>query len=111
MPAGAPLDGDRHDARALYDLEHPTQSDFLAPGREVDADHRHRGVAVRAHRGAHRFSGIPTALGTRATARADEIERHPLRSTRRRGLPTSLHVTYNACPQRHLAVESPYLAG
>jgi hypothetical protein len=42
--------------------------------------------------GAYRLGGIPAALGTRAAAAADEIERHPLLSTPKRGLPTSLHI-------------------
>src|SRR6266480_3505084 len=93
MPAGSPLDGDRDDAGALDHFEDLGQPDFLAPSGEIDADYRHRGVAVGAARGAHRFRGIPTALGTGAAATADEVERHPLLSTRRRGLPTSLHTS------------------
>src|SRR5712691_6997341 len=107
MPARSAFDGDRHDAGALDDLEHPSQPDFLTPGREVDADHRHRGVAVGATGSAHGLCGIPRALGTGAAAAADEIEHHSILGTHRRGFPTSLHVTYNACRPRHLAGESP----
>src|SRR5207248_4927853 len=100
MAARPPLDGDRHDAGALDHFEDFSQPDFLAPGRKVDTDHRHRGVAGGADRGAHRLGGIPAALGTRAAAAADEIERHPPRCIRRRGLPTSLHIstTWNLAP-------------
>src|SRR5207249_2277296 len=74
--------------------------DLLATSGEIDADHRHRGVAGRAARGADRLGGIPAALGTGAAATADEIEHHPPRCMRRRGLPTSLHIstTWNLPP-------------
>src|SRR6202022_5165496 len=97
--------GDRGGPRALDDFEPPGQPDFLAPGREVDADHRHRGVAVGADGGTHRLGGIPGALGASATSAADEIERHPLRSTCRRGIPTSLHINYDAASPSPLAGE------
>src|SRR2546429_5981355 len=93
MPAGSPLDSNRDDAGPLDHFEDLGQPDLLATSGEIDADHRHRGVAVGAARGAYRFRGIPAALGTGAAATADEVERHPLLSTRRRGLPTSLHIS------------------
>src|ERR1700694_1991553 len=91
-PARAPCDGDRHDPVALDDLEYLCQPVFLAPRWEIDPNHRHRGVAVGAARGAHRLGGMPAALGTCAPAAGDGIESHPLRSARRRGIPTSLHI-------------------
>src|SRR5260370_42358467 len=91
MPARVALDRDRHDTGALDDLKHLAQTDLLAPGWEVDADHRHRGIAVGATGSAHRLGGIPSTLGAGAAAPADEIEHHPFLGTHRRGFPTLLH--------------------
>src|SRR5436853_3727636 len=105
-PARVPLDSDRHDARALDNLQHPDQPNLLAPGREIDADHRHGSITVRAAGRAHRLRWIPVALGARAATAADEIEDHPLGGRYRRGFPTSLHMTYNAIRDCHLAARN-----
>src|SRR2546428_1937477 len=93
--ARMPFDGDRHDAGAMDDSEHPCQPDGLAPGREVDADHRHGGVTAGAIGHLDRLCRIPGPLGIRAAAPADEIEHHPPVDAHGRGIPTSLHITYN----------------
>src|SRR5256885_12739670 len=105
-PARVPLDGDRHDARALDKLQHSDQPDLLASGREIDADHRHGGVTVRTAGGAHRLGWIPAALRAGAAGAADEIEDHPLGGRHRRGFPTSLHMMYNAPRDSHLAARN-----
>src|SRR5213594_487677 len=104
--ARVPLDGDRHNARALDNLQYSDQPDLLASGRKVDADHRHGGVTVRAAGRAHRLCGIPGALSARAAAAADQIEDHPFVGRHGRAFPTSLHVMYNASRHRHLAARN-----
>lgn len=91
MTTRAPLHGDRHDAGALDDLEHAGEPHLFAPTRKIDADHRHRRVAVGTERCADGFGWVPFALPARATPAADQVEQHPNWRTDARAIPTALH--------------------